>query len=179
MKLLAISGSLRQSSLNTMLLQAAIRLAPDAVDICLCGGLDELPLFNPDIEGPEFERPAPLPVLKFRELLQTADGVIIASPEYAHGVTGVLKNALDWIVGSGELVGKPVALLSASGRATIAYAALRETITVMDGQVIDNASVTISLVEGQDDVDNILGDKQKLSLLSDSLLSFIDAIQTR
>ena len=179
MKLLAISGSLRAASLNTLLLQAAIRLAPATVEINLCQGLADLPLFNPDTEGPDFERPAPAAVLGFRRQVQAVEGVIIASPEYAHGVSGVIKNALDWIVGSGELVGKPVAMLNASGRATLAYAALRETLSVMDSRIIDVASVTIPLIEGRDDLAGILGDARKSSTLSDALQWFVAAIQTR
>ena len=179
MKLLAISGSLRLASLNTLLLQAAIRLAPKTVDINLCEGLADLPLFNPDIEGADFERPAPPAVVRFRQQVQAADGLIIASPEYAHGVTGVMKNALDWIVGSGELVEKPVALLNASGRATLAYVALQETIGVMDGRIIDTASITIPLIENRDDIEVIVNDPQKSSSLHAAIVCFADAIQHR
>jgi NAD(P)H-dependent FMN reductase len=126
-RILAISGSLRAISLNTALLRAATSLAPEGVAISLYGGLGDLPHFNPDLEGAE-----PPSVLDFRTQLQRSDGVLISSPEYAHGVPGVLKNALDWLVGSGELVGKPVALLNASPRATHAQASLIETLTTMD-----------------------------------------------
>ena len=60
-------------------------------------------------------------------------------------MSGVLKNALDWVVGSGELMDKPIALINASARATHAYASLRETLTTMSGRVIEDASVTIPL----------------------------------
>ena len=111
-RLLAISGSLRKFSSNTALLRAAAILAPQDVEISVYGDLGILPHFNPDLEG--FE---PQSVLDFRSQLQMADGVLIASPEYAHGITGVIKNAFDWVVGSGEFVHKPVALLNASSRA--------------------------------------------------------------
>ena len=62
---------------------------------------------------------------------------LICSPEYAHGVSGVLKNALDWVVSSGELIDTPIALINASARATIAYGCLRETLTTMSGRVIE------------------------------------------
>src|SRR6266542_4369577 len=104
-QLLAISGSLRRTSLNTALLRAAAQLAPTGVEILLFAGLGDLPLFNPDLEGNE-----PRSVLEFRAQLQLRNGVLISSPEYAHGVSGVLKNALDWVVGSGEFSGKPVAI---------------------------------------------------------------------
>ena len=71
--------------------------------------------------------------------------MVISSPEYAHGVPGVLKNALDWVVGSGELAEKPVALINASPRATHAWASLAETLTVMSAQVVPEASITLPL----------------------------------
>ena len=109
MRILAISGSLRRISSNTTLLRAIDALAPPGVEVTLYDGLADLPAFNPDFEGAE-----PSSVLAFRGQLKSADGVFISSPEYAHGVPGSLKNALDWIVGSGELVDKPVAILNAS-----------------------------------------------------------------
>src|SRR5690349_21363282 len=105
MRILAISGSLREGSSNTAVLQAAAALAPLGVEIILYDGLGRLPHFNPDLDGEN----AVAPVAEWRARLQSADGVLISSPEYAHGVPGSLKNALDWVVGSGEFVNKPVA----------------------------------------------------------------------
>lgn len=82
------------------------------IDVELFGDLRNLPLFNPDIEATQLAV-----VARFRERLIAADAVIIASPEYAHGVTGSIKNALDWMVGCEAFVNKPVALLNASPRA--------------------------------------------------------------
>src|SRR5262249_2972183 len=138
MQILAISGSLRAASSNTTLLRAAIALAPEGVEISLYDGLDGLPHFNPDLE--ETLQPA---VRDFRTRLQAAHGVLISCPEYAHGVPGTLKNALDWVVGSGELVDKPVVLLNASPRATHAQASLKETLTVMTARIVAEASVAI------------------------------------
>jgi NAD(P)H-dependent FMN reductase len=77
-----------------------------------------------------------LSVAKWREALQEASGVLISSPEYAHGVPGVLKNALDWVVGSGEFMEKPVALVTASAYSTFVTAQLHETLTVMMARVV-------------------------------------------
>lgn len=139
-RILAISGSLRQVSLNTALLRAAAHLSPPDLEICLYEGLGTLPLFNPDLEG--FEPPS---VLNFRSELHRAHGVLIASPEYAHGITGVLKNGLDWVVGSGEFVGKPVALFNTSSRATLAQESLKEILKTMDAQIVVEASRTLPL----------------------------------
>src|SRR3569832_2498340 len=117
MKILAISGSLRAASLNSALLRAVARLAPADFSVVLSRSLGDLPLFNPDIEATD-----PLPVANLRTQILSADALLIASPEYAHGVTGVMKNALDWMVGCEAFVHKPVALLNASPRAVHAQA---------------------------------------------------------
>ena len=102
-RILAISGSLRSASSNTAVLQAIAALAPTEVQVVLYSGLSELPSFNPDLDTA-----TPLPaVSEFRKQLLASDGVLISSPEYAHGVPGTLKNALDWLVRSGELYEKP------------------------------------------------------------------------
>ena len=138
--ILAISGSLRQESSNRALVEAAARLAADSVDVAVYRQLEELPLFNPDLDGLD----PPAPVARFRAALQACHGVLISSPEYAHGVAGAMKNALDWVV-SGELEEKPVALINASRRATPAHAALMETLTVMSAHLVAAASITVPL----------------------------------
>jgi len=138
---LAISGSLRRASSNSALVGAVARLAPDTVEVSIYRELEALPPFNPDLDGDN----APAAVTRFRAALQAADAVLISSPEYAHGVPGVLKNALDWVVGSGELVDKPIALLNTSARATHAWASLAETLAVMSASVVLDASITVSL----------------------------------
>src|SRR5690349_6452119 len=116
MRIVAISGSLRTGSSNTALLRAAASQMPDGSEMLLFEGLGELPAFNPDVdvEG------TPDAVNRFRTVIGEADGVAISSPEYARGVVGALKNALDWLVGSGELYEKPVALLHVSARGEVA-----------------------------------------------------------
>jgi chromate reductase, NAD(P)H dehydrogenase (quinone) len=141
MRILAISGSLRAASSNSALIDAAALLAPRDVDFVVYGGLAGLPHFNPDVDNGE----PPPPVKEFREQLTWCDAVLISSPEYAHGVPGALKNALDWLVGSGELIDKPVALINVSPSATHAHASLVETISVMSGRVVEEASIRIPL----------------------------------
>jgi NAD(P)H-dependent FMN reductase len=131
-------------------------------------GLAELPAFNPDLD----DEGAPEAVTAFRAVLQACDAVLISSPEYAHGVPGVLKNALDWVVGSGELVDKPIALVNASRRATHAWASLAETLAVMTAHVIPEASITVSLDGRRLDETGIVGDAE----LSTALRSAIDAL---
>ena len=160
-RVLALSGSLRKASSNSALVSAAVRVAPAGV----YGELAEVPPFNPDLDT---DTP-PDGVVRFRAALEAADAVLICSPEYAHGVSGVLKNALDWIVASGELMDKPIALINASGRATLAYASLRETLTTMSGHVVEDASVTIPLEGLRSDAASIAQDSYLSGLLKGSL----------
>src|SRR5262249_42854748 len=89
MKVLAIPGSLRVASINAAFCRAASRLAPAPLKISVYSGLGELPLFNADLEADP-----PRPVREFRDAVGSASALLIASPEYAHGVSGVMKNAL-------------------------------------------------------------------------------------
>src|SRR2546430_802254 len=107
--MLGISGSLRAVSSNTSVLQAIAAVAPAGVAITVYDRLADLPPFNPDLDR-EGDAP-PAIVLDLRARIGAADALVISSPEYAHGVPGVLKNALDWLVSSLEFPGKPVALI--------------------------------------------------------------------
>jgi chromate reductase, NAD(P)H dehydrogenase (quinone) len=140
-RVLGISGSLRSASSNSALVSAAAQLAPVGVEVAIYRDLAGIPPFNPDLDTDA----APAAVFELRAALQACDALLISSPEYAHGVPGVLKNALDWVVGSGELIDKPIALINASTRATHAHASLRETLTTMSGRVIGDASITVPL----------------------------------
>ena len=153
-RVLAISGSLRASSSNSALIQAAALVAPSGVEVEIYEGLGGLPHFNPDYRDEE----SPQTVIELRARLNNCDAVLICSPEYAHGVPGVLKNALDWLVGSGELVDKPVAIINAAPRATHAHASLLETITVMSGRIVHDASIAIPLAGRKLDASGIAAD---------------------
>jgi chromate reductase len=147
LNILAISGSLRARSSNTSLLRLAASVAPDDVRVELYDGLASLPHFNPD---DDVDVPPPA-VLELRGRVGSADGLLFCSPEYAHGVPGSLKNALDWLVASVELPGKPVASLNASPLSTYVQASLLETLTVMSTRIVREAWMTIPV--GRGDVD--------------------------
>ena len=105
MRILAIPGSLGSQSSNRVLLEALQRLAPENTEIAIFDGISELPYFNPDLDREGTE--APLSVARLRAQIAEAMGLIISTPEYAHGISGVLKNALDWLVSNPPIVGKP------------------------------------------------------------------------
>ena len=141
--ILAISGSLRARSSNTEALRAAVIVAAESVTVSIFGGLEGLPHFNPDLDGEGAVPPAA--VAELRAQIAAADALLICSPEYAHGVPGALKNALDWLVSGPEMVHKPVGLLSVSGRSTHAQASLAETLRPMSTELVPAASIVLPL----------------------------------
>lgn len=135
---LALCGSLRQQSRSRTLLHAMTLRLPPWATLCLHDSLGSLPLFNPDDEAAPSE-----PVLRLWNAVEQAEALIIASPEYAHGVTGTIKNALDWLVGFPPFAGKPVAVLNPSHRADHADLALKEILRTMAARLVDGASLRI------------------------------------
>lgn len=172
LRILAISGSLRAKSSNTAVLQAASILAPSNIKIELYSGLANLPHFNPDLDC----EPMPNEVVSLRRQLKFSDGVIISSPEYAHGVPGSLKNALDWLVSSTEFPGKPVALINTNPRATIALSSLTEILVTMTAQIIKPANLTIHLASRGLSAEEIVADTELSKSLSKVIALLEDAI---
>ena len=166
MKVLGISGSLRQASINSALLRAAQQLAPPEIELAIFGGVGELPLFNPDLEAQ-----LPAPVLALHAAVAASDAIMLASPEYAHGVTGAVKNTLDWLVSFEPFIGKHVAVLNASPRARHADMALRETLTVMSAHIVDEASITIALLGSSLGEAGMVADAQVSQAICQSLLA--------
>ena len=171
MKLLALSGSLRRTSYNTAAIQALKRLAPTSIEIVI-GDISSLPLFNPDIENNEI--PA---VQALKSNLAQASGLIIASPEYAHGISGPMKNALDWLVSGVEFPYKPIMLVNTSPRASHALNALIEVITTMSGDIIESANVTVPLLSSELDADGIVENREISAVLSNGLKEFCQRIE--
>jgi chromate reductase len=173
MKIIAISGSLRATSLNTAVLHAAARLAPAGVRIELFDGIGNLPFFNSDLEGARL----PPDVASFRNLIGAADGLLISSPEYARGIAGVMKNALDWLVGSHEFPGKPVALINTSPRASHALASLTLILETMSARLIKEASITLPLLGTVNDADSIATNAELAEPLGKAVELYVRAIR--
>jgi NAD(P)H-dependent FMN reductase len=154
-RVLALCGSLRAASINASLLRALARLAPEGICVTLFATLGSLPLFNPDLE------PAPpAPVVALRQAVAAADALLIASPEYAHGLSGTLKNALDWLVSFEPFVGKPVAVINASPRAHHAHEALLEILATMSAQLVHEACIALPLLGSGLDEEAMVADPQ-------------------
>lgn len=167
---LAVSGSLRAGSVNGEVLKTIIELSPDNITITLFDGIAALPHFNPDHEADP-----PTSVIEWRAALQRAHAVVICSPEYAHGVPGVLKNALDWVVGTGEFMYKPVALINASPGSHFVLPQLTETLAVMMGNV---RAVTLSMIGIKRDQLSMRLDDTICAELREVLATLISAVDT-
>ena len=155
MRILGISGSLQERSSNRALLAAASDLAGHGVAVDEFRGVESLPHFNPDLDRDG----GPPSVVEFRSRVHAADGVLIATPEYAFGVPGALKDALDWLVGSGDLYEKPVAVLSAAPsaeRGGNARADLERTLRGQGALVIASSTIMVPRREDFDVVSDAI-----------------------
>jgi chromate reductase, NAD(P)H dehydrogenase (quinone) len=170
-RVLAISGSLRRASTNTAALEALARLAPEGVKVLVYGDLANLPPFNPDDDSED--KPKPEPVETLRALIDASDALVLAAPEYAHGLPGALKNALDWLVASETFAGKPTALINTSPRAFHAQASLREILATMAARLIPEAFASVSLTGKAITADDILADVVCARRLTESLEALI------
>lgn len=166
-RLLAVSGSLRQASSNSILLRAAERLCPADVVVMHYDGIDGLPHFNPDL----LENP-PEAVAQLCSIIGQADGLLLSCPEYARGIPGSFKNMLDWLVSSEEFPGKPVALFNASPRASHAQAALRLVLDTMSARIIEQASITVNLLSSRLSAESIATDPMTGPLIFNALAAF-------
>jgi NAD(P)H-dependent FMN reductase len=132
----AISGSLKQSSANSALVRAFAAAEPGFVEVW--DELGDLPHFTPDDDGGA-------PVASLRAAVTRADALVIATPEYAGGMPGSLKNALDWLVGTGELYDEPVAIVSAAPspeRGEHARRWVEDVVGMQGGHVVASFTVT-------------------------------------
>jgi NAD(P)H-dependent FMN reductase len=139
-KIFAIIGSTRKDSTNHALVRAIADLYADTMELVFFEGAGTLPHFNPDVEETNIDDP----VLNFRRSIREADGVLICTPEYAHGVPGSLKNAIDWTVGTSDFSGKPTVLITASTDGRMGHASLLETLKVIEAENIDGLQLLIS-----------------------------------
>jgi len=134
MRILSVCGSLQQKSGNLTLLERAAALAPAGVELLLYDGLRDLPHFNPDLE----QAGTPAIVGALREAVQQSDALLIAMPEYGHSLPGALKNAIDWLIGSGELERKLCAITSSvpiAERGLLGLRALQDTLGAVSARI--------------------------------------------
>ncbi len=171
-----MSGSLRAASTNSALVAALARNAPEGCRITVYDGLGGLPIFNPDDEG---ER-TPHAAAALIDAVMRADGVIVSCPEYAHGVPGGLKNALDWLVSRDAAVAKPAMLVHASPRSLFARAALAEIMRTMSFAMHEERMLEIALLgKKPPEVEVILAEQTSRQAMHDALSAFAEFIRSR
>ncbi|MBS1504105.1 MAG: NAD(P)H-dependent oxidoreductase [Bacteroidetes bacterium] len=154
--ILAISGSLRTGSSNHTILECLGKLIPSGTDYVIYDGLSTIPAFDPGLD-----HNAPEPVVRFRQKISEADAVIICTPEYAFGVPGALKNALDWTVSSGSFSGKPVALITASTGGENAHEAMIKILGALDAKLSPKTTLLISFIRTKIINGNIIENETK------------------
>ncbi|TGQ74703.1 NAD(P)H-dependent oxidoreductase [Mesorhizobium sp. M00.F.Ca.ET.186.01.1.1] len=173
--MLAISGSLRAASTNSALIAALARNAPARCCVTVYDGLSRLPIFNPDDESERTPQTAGALI----DAVTRADGVIVSCPEYAHGVPGGLKNALDWLVSRDAAVAKPAMLVHASPRSLYARAALTEIMRTMSFALFEGGLEIALLGKQPPEIDAILGEEANRRAMRDALQAFADFIRRR
>jgi NAD(P)H-dependent FMN reductase len=141
--ILAIPGSNRTHSTHLNLIRTISKMAAGKFDVIEYNNIGGLPHFNPDIDNGS----SPLPVIDFRRQLQAVDGVLICTPEYAMGVPGTLKNALDWTVSSADFYRKPVSLITASSVGQKGHAALMETLNIIGSVITEETQLLIPFIK--------------------------------
>ncbi|TLV03010.1 NADPH-dependent FMN reductase [Dyadobacter luticola] len=173
--ILGISGSLRADSTNTIILNSFQEHLPRHVTFEIFQGLGEFPHFSPELQDTE-------PVTRFKNAIQQASGVIICTPEYAFGVPGTLKNALDWTVGTGDLNDKPLAVISASplnSGGDKALASILLTLTALGAKRNEHSALSIPNIK-QKIRDGKVTDSETISLLkaqAENLMELISSVQ--
>ncbi|MFJ2029104.1 NADPH-dependent FMN reductase [Streptosporangium sp. NPDC087985] len=145
-RILALVGSLRSGSHNRQLAEAAVKLAPEGVEVEIYDGLADLPFYNEDID---VEGSVPADALKLREAGERADAFLLFSPEYNGTMPAVLKNAIDWYsrpMGSGAFVGKHVAVVgTAYGQYGGVWAQdeARKAVGIAGGTILEDVKLSI------------------------------------
>jgi len=170
-KILGISGSLRANSSASAVLNIVAGLVPEQVELTIYNGLAEIPAFNDSNEIPEI-------VEAFIKLLSEADGVFFVIPEYAFGVPGALKNALDWTVSSSTAFpDKPVALITAATGGDKAHAAFLLTLKAISAKIPEGATLLLSFIRSKLNEKNEVKERTTLDSIKRVINSLIDQIE--
>lgn len=169
LKIVGISGSLRAGSSASAVLKVVSKLFPEHVDFTIYEELQTIPPFNDSNEVPPS-------VTEFIQLITEADAVFICTPEYAFGVSGVLKNALDWTVSSIAFYDKPVALITAASSGDKAHAALTLTLTALSTKISEETSLLISFVRTKLNEENQVKDIDTLNAIKRVISGLVQTI---
>lgn len=154
-KVIAICGSTKANSSNLKLIYAIEKLALGKFEISVFRDIASIPHFNPDLDN----QAPPAAVAAFRNILRASDGILICTPEYAMGVPGSLKNAIDWTVSSMEFSQKPTALITASSLGQKGHASLMETLKIIEAKITDETQLLIPYINAKINADGDITDE--------------------
>jgi len=161
--------------MNHSLIKAIIELSETNLNILVFDGIGNLPQFNPDHDGDTVA----LEVSDFRQQLNNAEGIIICTPEYAHGVPGSLKNAIDWTISSSSFPHKPTMLITASTGGFYGHKALMETLKAIEAKNIENLQLVIPFVKTKVNEENKITDEKTLAEVRKLIFDFIETINNK
>lgn len=169
MNILAISGSGRNASTNTALLNAVSNIARPNHEVTVFSGIAKLPVFSPDAEND----PLLQSVQTFADMISRSDGLIFSSPEYVRAIPGGLKNAIDWLVSRDEIIGKPIALLHASHRGADMLAQLRLVLSTVSDRFTVEPFLAFDLLKlSPDEITQELMTSENRTKIDDFLKDF-------
>ncbi|MCD6067959.1 MAG: NADPH-dependent reductase [Bacteroidetes bacterium] len=167
-KITAICGSTKAGSTNLSFIKAIGEIVADTIELDIFTGLAELPHFNPDLDTEN----SPAAVTAFRDRLRSSDGILICTPEYAMGVPGSLKNAIDWTVSSCEFSHKPTALITASSVGQKGHAALLETLYIIEAKIPQELQLLIPYAQTKISKENKITDAATLKEVNGLIEAF-------
>lgn len=175
--ILMISGSVRQGSVNSAVINAATELLPAGFEAVIYAGLGSLPHFNPDLDHDRL----PSAVVELRRLIDESSALLFSTPEYAGAMPGALKNLLEWTVGGVETTHKPTGWINPSSmptRAANTYAALRTVLNYTDAAVIDAACLDHPVPRSLIDDDGVIRDAETLAAITRALVTLANSTRT-
>ena len=173
-KILAISGSTRKDSTNEHLIKAIAEITGEWFKIQPYLRISTLQHFNPDLVDD-----AGTEVNEFRALIRESDAILICTPEYAHGVPGSLKNAIDWTVGSSDFSGKMVMLITASSEGKFGHSSLLETLRVIEAIIMPELQLLIPFAKTKIHPNRGIIDSQTLTDIKTAMNKLHDILTER
>ncbi len=171
-KVLAICGSTRKESVNLHILQRIAEMYEKEMDISIFTQIDQLPHFNPDLDTDT----APEAVISFRKQIESADGLLVCTPEYVFSLPSSFKNAIEWLVSTTLLTNKPAALVTASSSGQKAHEALQLVMRTVGAKLTESASLLITAPKTKLNIEGKITDEATLQNIRQLMEAFMDML---